>query len=275
MPPEMVAITGVPPRRSGSANGTVHVALPAGLFRPRPGVLGARALDAMALYDPRTERYLTLNPVAMRVWEGLTVGQAPAAIVNRIAVEYEVPEVQVRVDVAAQLASWLAEGLIEPGAVRAPSVRAAHARAEYGSLAQELADAGTAVVRVPSVLRCGLMIARIKWLLRIRRLEGTLAWVRARVADLPVARTFTLESVRTLEYAIAMAGAFYPGRAKCLEQSLTLYYLARRQGVAVRYYQGVQLYPFKAHAWVEYDGQVINDIAEHVKHLARFPEQLP
>lgn len=72
-----------------------------------------------------------------------------------------------------------------------------------------------------------------------------------------------------------MAGAFYPGRARCLEQSLALYYLLRRQGVAVKYCHGVQFYPFQAHAWIEYEGSVINDVAPHVKHFARFPDQLP
>jgi transglutaminase-like putative cysteine protease len=72
-----------------------------------------------------------------------------------------------------------------------------------------------------------------------------------------------------------MAGALYLGRAKCLEQSLALYYLLRRQGVAVAYCQGVQPYPFRAHAWVEYRGQVINDVPEHARFFARLPEQLP
>ena len=72
-----------------------------------------------------------------------------------------------------------------------------------------------------------------------------------------------------------MAGALYPGRALCLEQSLALYYLLRRRGVPVRYCQGVQPYPFEAHAWVEYGGTPINDVIDHVTLFARFPDQLP
>src|SRR4051794_25224084 len=99
MSPNTVALE--PPRTD--RNGASAPSLPVGPFRLRPGVLAARALDAMALYDPRSERYLTLNPVATRIWEGLQAGEAPAGIVNRIAVEYEVPEVQVSADVVAQL----------------------------------------------------------------------------------------------------------------------------------------------------------------------------
>ena len=62
-----------------------------------------------------------------------------------------------------------------------------------------------------------------------------------------------------------MAAALYPGRAACLERSLVLYWWLRRAGVPVQFRMGAQLYPFLAHAWVERDGRVINDVAEHVK----------
>jgi transglutaminase superfamily protein/coenzyme PQQ synthesis protein D (PqqD) len=258
--------------RSG-ANGAGAPSLPAGPFRPRPGVLAARALDAMALYDPRMERYLTLNPVATRIWEGLQAGEAPAGIVNRIATEYEVLEVQVRADVAAQLESWLGEGLIEPGVAVAPLERVTPVRVEHGVRAP--AQAGMVELRIPSVFRCGLTIARVKRSLRKQKFEKTVGWIRALIAPILATEDADLERVRALEYAVAMAGAFYPGRAKCLEQSLALYLLARRQGVRVRYCQGMQLYPFEAHAWITYRGQVINDVPEHIKHFTTFPDQLP
>lgn len=134
---------------------------------------------------------------------------------------------------------------------------------------------GTGSLRVPSAFRCGLLIVWIKLLLRSRGYEGTLAWIRQGTADIPVSTLPALEAVRSAEYAVALAGALYPGRAKCLEQSLTLYCLLRRQGVAARYCQGVQPYPFQAHAWIEYRGEVINDVPEHVRQFARLPEQLP
>jgi hypothetical protein len=130
-------------------------------------------------------------------------------------------------------------------------------------------------VPVPSVLRCGLAITWIKLLLRTRGFLGTTGWIRRRVEQVPTTAAASPEQVRAVEYAVAMAGALYPGRAKCLEQSLTLYYLLRRSGVVVKYCQGVQPYPFQAHAWVEYRGEVINDVAEHARFFARLPDQLP
>jgi hypothetical protein len=259
--------------------------LPAGPLRPRPGVLAAYALDAMALYDPRSERYLTLNPVATQIWEALAAGQLPAVIAERIAAEYTVPAAQVRADMAAQLASWHAEGLVEPGVAGPPPSAVTPRRGEYDVCIEPDRQASVpvrrqgravpVVVRIPSVLRCLSTTVRIKWLLQRRRFEGTLAWLRAAVGGVPASEGAELEEVRALEYRVAMAGAFYPGRARCLEQSLTLYLLARRQQIAVRYCQGMQLYPFEAHAWIEYRGEVINDVAEHVKHFTKFPEQLP
>jgi hypothetical protein len=83
-----------------------------------------------------------------------------------------------------------------------------------------------------------------------------------------------MESILATEHSVAMAGALYPGRALCLEQSLVLYYILRRQGVAVRYRQGVIAFPFEAHAWIEYLGEVINDVPEHARRFVPLPDQL-
>ncbi len=72
-----------------------------------------------------------------------------------------------------------------------------------------------------------------------------------------------------------MAAALFPGRALCLEQSLTLYVLLRLAGATVRLRLGVQAYPFGAHAWVEYLGRPLNDIEEHVAFFAPLPDVLP
>lgn len=130
-------------------------------------------------------------------------------------------------------------------------------------------------LRIPSVLRCALLILAVRTSLKIRGFARTVAWIRRRLETVPQPVSADADAVKAAEQAVAMAGAFYPGRAKCLEQSLTLYYLLRRQGVPVRYCHGVQFHPFTGHAWIEYRGKVINDVAEHVKHFTRLPDQLP
>jgi hypothetical protein len=128
---------------------------------------------------------------------------------------------------------------------------------------------------MPPLPVCGLLIWVLKAALKSRGFGWTLAWIRQRVQAIPASTVVSSEAVRTSEYALAMACAFYPGRALCLERSVVLYYLLRRQGVPVKYCQGVQFYPFTAHAWLEYGGAPITDVAEHVRLFTRLPDQLP
>jgi hypothetical protein len=130
-------------------------------------------------------------------------------------------------------------------------------------------------IRTPSVLIAGLMIFAVKTALGLRGYAWVVRWIRARVESVRTAASVDPEGVRTSERAVAMAGALYPGRALCLEQSLVLYYLLRRQGVAVQHCHGVIPRPFQAHAWIEYGGEVINDVPEHARQFVRLPSQLP
>lgn len=129
-------------------------------------------------------------------------------------------------------------------------------------------------IKIPSVLRCAVTIFAVKLVLRSRGFGWTMRWLRQRVGAIPVDTMVDVEVVKAAERAVAMAGALYPGRAMCLEQSVVLYYLLRRQRIAVKYCQGVQPHPFAAHAWIEYRGEPINDVAEHVKWFVRLPEEL-
>lgn len=69
---------------------------------------------------------------------------------------------------------------------------------------------------------------------------------------------------------VITAGAFYPRRAMCLEQSLALFVLLRRRGVPADLKVGVQTLPFSAHAWVEVGGDAINEKQGHIEQLATF-----
>ena len=129
--------------------------------------------------------------------------------------------------------------------------------------------------RPPTALRCALMIFALKLSLRLWGFGPVTKWITSRVREVPQSAPSSPSYVRAAERAVARASALYPGRAKCLEQSLVLYYLLRRRGIAVQYCQGVMAYPFEAHAWVEYAGEVLNDIPEHAVSFARLPAPLP
>ena len=66
----------------------------------------------------------------------------------------------------------------------------------------------------------------------------------------------------TIEFvcrALDLACAFYPKRALCLQRSSVLVTMLRKRGVSSHMIIGAQKLPFKAHAWVEVGGEIIND----------------
>ena len=59
--------------------------------------------------------------------------------------------------------------------------------------------------------------------------------------------------------AVDMACIWYWKEALCLQRSAAAVCLLRSQGVEAQLVIGIQQIPFKAHAWVEVDGLVVND----------------
>ena len=69
----------------------------------------------------------------------------------------------------------------------------------------------------------------------------------------------SLTATSSVCHALEVACAFYPKRTLCLQRSATLVKLLRRRGVDAHMMIGAQKLPFKAHAWVEADGVIVND----------------
>jgi hypothetical protein len=138
-----------------------------------------------------------------------------------------------------------------------------------------LPQPAAATWHTPSVFTCAVVIFALKGALRIYGFGKVIGWISRRVESLPATEWLEPEAVKVTERTVATAAALYPGRARCLEQSLVLYYLLRRHGIAVIYRQGVSPRPFQAHAWIEYGGEVVNDVAEHAKQFVRLPDLLP
>jgi hypothetical protein len=67
------------------------------------------------------------------------------------------------------------------------------------------------------------------------------------------------------------------GSPACLEQSLALWWLLGRQGIASSVRIGTRKadQKFEAHAWVECDGAPLNEAEEPHKHYAAFGEEFP
>jgi hypothetical protein len=67
--------------------------------------------------------------------------------------------------------------------------------------------------------------------------------------------------VRTTVRMVDLAARHLPWQPSCLPRSLVLWFLLRRQGVPAELRIGVRKsqQQLQAHAWVEVEGQVVND----------------
>src|SRR5260370_5924603 len=80
------------------------------------------------------------------------------------------------------------------------------------------------------------------------------------VRNWPVAqKTLNADVADQVCEAVNYACAWYPKRALCLQRSAVTTCLLRSCGVSAQLVLGAQKIPFKAHAWVEFDGQVLNE----------------
>lgn len=67
------------------------------------------------------------------------------------------------------------------------------------------------------------------------------------------------ETINRVCTAVNYACIWYPKQALCLQRSFVTTYLLRKRGVVAHMVLGAQKLPFKAHAWVEVNGQAINE----------------
>jgi len=60
-------------------------------------------------------------------------------------------------------------------------------------------------------------------------------------------------------WSVEEACVWYVKRAMCLQRSVVATWLLRRHGIPAQTVIGYRPLPFESHAWVEVDGQVVND----------------
>jgi hypothetical protein len=108
----------------------------------------------------------------------------------------------------------------------------------------------------PTFLEAYAMLLRFEFYLARRDFQG----LYRRVRDYPIATQAPRpDAARRICSAIDLACVWYPKQVLCLERSAATTCLLRRYGIDAQLIMGAQRMPFKAHAWVEVDGQVIND----------------
>jgi hypothetical protein len=93
--------------------------------------------------------------------------------------------------------------------------------------------------------------------MRLGSFESVCSMVKGRrVKSRPVRETARIDE---LCRAVDVACAFYFRRVHCLQRSAATAIMLRRHGYGASLVIGAQVLPFKAHAWVEVEGRVVND----------------
>ena len=90
--------------------------------------------------------------------------------------------------------------------------------------------------------------------------RGNFAALYEKVRQYPAGKqTPAPDAVERICSAMDMASIWYWKEALCLQRSAATACLLKKYGVPAQMVIGAQQMPFKAHAWVEVDGRVVND----------------
>ncbi len=90
--------------------------------------------------------------------------------------------------------------------------------------------------------------------------RGDFAGLYKKVRQCPVSsQAFPREVTEQVSRAINLAAVWFCKELLCLERSAATTCLLRQHGVAAQLVIGAQRLPFRAHAWVEIEGLVVND----------------
>jgi hypothetical protein len=115
-----------------------------------------------------------------------------------------------------------------------------------------------------------LALLAVKAMLVVLGLARALRLLESRLdeldGDVQPPRPMLEEFARTT----ARIAGLMPGRMECLEQSLALWYMLRRRGVAAELKFGMRQFPFTAHAWVTYRNEPLNEDPEVLAKYAVF-----
>lgn len=128
--------------------------------------------------------------------------------------------------------------------------------------------------------RAAMLLRLVRWSLRLRGYGATFASLQKRIprqAASAESRLDARERVQTTCRMVRAALRYSLAEFTCLEESLTLWFLFRKQGIPVCLRIGVRKEneKFEAHAWVEHAGEALNQPDEMHRHYAAFEQDLP
>jgi hypothetical protein len=115
----------------------------------------------------------------------------------------------------------------------------------------------------------------------VLRLRGVRCLLPASAESFPIAdhpgQGVALQQARSAARMVALAARWGPYRATCLKQSLVVFRLLCQRGITCNLRIGVrrESNQIKAHAWVEYQGEALNERPDIQQRFVPFDQIVP
>jgi len=213
-------------------------------FRVAPAVRHAEIDGLRVILDLDSASYRVLDHIGSAMWPAL-VGERPRSdVLAELTAAYDAPQAVLERDLERFGARCVAERLL----LSPPDAEPFERRERTGGTPRR-AVRWHWFAALRSLVATGRGIAR----------EG-LRPVYERCAGVPLG-TRRIAFSRAVAAFLAAENVYVSARAPddCLGRSLALYRYLRSAGFAVAHVIGVRRIPFRAHAWVEYEGDVVLD----------------
>jgi hypothetical protein len=227
---------------------------------PRSSLRMSSLQDGGVLLDLEHDRLLKLNPVGVEIWKLLSVGESEPRIVQEIAERYGVDNERVERDVRALLIR-IAELQVPMSSSVSTSQSQPITQREKRTSYPWYGHDPTAARPKPKTATVFFALAGlaifdlILWLFSLKSLCYCVnKWPLRQYTDIRPDATGRVCG------AVDKACVWYPKRALCLQRSAVTTCLLRSCGISARMMIGVRPMPFLAHAWVEVEGSVVNDL---------------
>lgn len=234
--------------------------------------------DGGVLLDLDSGVVFSLNAVGARVCAMLQQGLTLDSILESLADEFRVPRQQLLSDIATFLLQLESRGLVRKMAVgramRNVEVGVPSAPSPQGTIGENKgagkppankerrADNGEGLTgrAAPKASDTFLAFLGLVAVDLITKVKG-FPYLYRIVKSFPVSHKQYVDPTTVARVCVAVDRACicYPKRALCLHRSALATCLLRRQGVAARMVIACRVMPYHGHAWVEVDGEVVND----------------
>jgi hypothetical protein len=226
-----------------------------------PHVCSSNSKDGSIILDIDEGLIFSLIGVGSLVWTKLNAHPAGLMvddIVRSIQPDFEeVPPQQIQRDVENILNQLVQKGLVNVSESKVESATA-RTRLWLNNTVERLAyrTVKLLVHLKLNTVAAFLGLATINVVLRV----GGFRALHYAVKRWPVSTTtVSPDAQEEVCKSVDRATNWYPSQAMCLQRSAITACLLRQYGVLAQFVVGCRKIPFKAHAWVEVEGHVIND----------------